>query len=248
VSGVAVVSRHTADTLWPGEPAIGRAIWLPDVDSVQWREVVGVVDDIQFGAVGETPALHVFVPWTQDSASARVFVTVKLDGAVAPPLDRLRDLVKAAGTGAAVDQITPLSSLVERATAQPRFTSRIVLAFGLMALLLASVGIYGTMSYLVGQRTVEIGVRVALGASRRQVFANVIWRGLLPAALGGVAGLALAFGVARGFRSLLFGVEPLDAVSFTGGVAMLCLVALAAAMGPARRAAGIDPIRALRME
>jgi predicted permease len=246
-AGVAVVTDRTARTLWPGESAIGRAIWV-DFDSVKWRQVVGVVEDIQFGAVGEAPGLHVFVPWTQDSASSRIYVLLGTTGGADAMAGVARDIVQTTEPGAVVDAVAPLDGLVARATAQPRFTSRVVAAFGALALALAAVGIYGTLSYVVSARTREIGIRLALGASRRSILSIVVRRGVAPALCGGLLGAALAFALARTFRALLFGIEPLDVTSFAGGAALLLAVVLAAALGPARRAAGIDPATTLRVE
>jgi putative ABC transport system permease protein len=256
--GAAVVSQTVARTLWPDRPAIGESLWLPDIDNVSWREVVGVVGDIQFHEVGEAPALHVFVPWTQHS-TGRPRLVVKSSrqglstgsgqaGDAASIIAEVRDVVRTVEPGTTIDQVSTLDSLVSRATAQPRFTSRVVAGFGALALLLAAVGIYGTLSYLVGARTREIGIRLALGAPRSGIVSNVVWRGLIPAIAGGLVGLSIAIALARTFRALLFGVEPLDIESFAGGAALLLLVALAAALGPARRAARIDPAKALRMD
>lgn len=118
----------------------------------------------------------------------------------------------------------------------------------MLALILAAVGIYGTLSYLVGARTREIGIRLALGASPTGIVSNILWRGLVPAIAGGLIGLALAVALARTFRALFFDVEPLDFSSFAGGATLLILVAIAAALGPARRAARVDPVRALRTD
>jgi putative ABC transport system permease protein len=247
-SGTAIVSEQTARTLWPGQPAIGQALWLPEYDVVRWREVVGVVADIQFHAVGETPALHVFVPWTQDSAIAVPLVFVKTTNSASAMAAQVRAAVQSVEPATVVDVVTPMELLVAQATAQSRFTSRAVVAFGLLALALAAVGIYGTLSYLVGARTREIGIRLALGAPRGRILSNVITRGLLPAAGGGVAGVVLALALARTFRALLFNIEPIDLASFAGGAAALLAVAVAAALGPARRAAHVDPVRALRTD
>ena len=146
------------------------------------------------------------------------------------------------------DQVAPLDALVARATAQPRFTSRVVAAFGILALVLAGVGIYGTLSFMVGTRRREIGIRMALGASRERVLRTVLWRGLAPAAAGAVLGGAMAVAVARTFRALLFNVTSLDPVSLVGAVATLMLVATGAAVGPAAAAARTDPAQSLRAE
>jgi predicted permease len=245
--GVVVVSESTARTLWPDRPAIGQAMWLPDVDTVGWREVVGVVEDIQFHAVGEAPAFHVFVPWTQHPTGAPRLV-VRTIGSPESFVDVVRDVVGAVEPGTHIDQIASLDALVSRATAQPRFTSRLVGAFGALALLLAAVGIYGTLSFLVTARMREIGIRLALGAPRSGIMSHVLWRGLVPAVAGGVIGLGIAVALARTFRALLFDVEPLDLTSFAGGATVLLVVALVAALGPAHRASRVDPVRALRSE
>jgi putative ABC transport system permease protein len=249
-TGAAIVTEETARTLWPGESSVGRALWLPDIDyRVTWREVVGVIEDVQFRAVGEPPGLHVFLPWTQDSASARVYVMAKASAGDADAVAATaRDVVRRVEPGAAVDAVRSLESLVERATAQPRFTSRLVAAFGALALILAAVGIYGTLAYLVGARTREIGIRLALGAPRRGIVSSVMRRGLAPALAGGVLGLAAALALARAFSSLLFDVEPMDLPSIAAGGAALIVVAIAAAAGPARRAGRVNPVEALKTE
>ena len=123
--GVAIVSESTARTLWPDRPAIGQALWLPDIDRAVWREVVGVVEDIQFHAVGERPALHVFVPWTQSPAQRpRLLVKASGDAAAIAPI--VRSVAQQLSITSNFDQVAPLDALVSRATAQPRFTSRVV--------------------------------------------------------------------------------------------------------------------------
>ncbi len=245
--GVAVVSASAARALWPGRSPIGESIWLPDADVVTWREVVGVVEDLQFHTVGEPPALHVFTPWTQmSSVNARVMIK-SAAGAAVVPADVRRALAEVE-PGTFIDQVAPLDAAVARATAQPRFTSRVVSAFSALALLLAAVGIHGTLSYMVAARTREIGVRLSLGATRRAVVWGTVWRGLRPAIAGGIGGLAIALGLAQVFRATLFGVEPLDARSFAAGGTVLLLVAVAATLGPARRVARIDPSLTLRAE
>ena len=120
--------------------------------------------------------------------------------------------------------------------------------FGLLALGLAAVGIYGTLSYLVTARTREIGIRLALGASRRSVLSNVVVRGLVPAVGGGLAGALLAGALARTFESLFFRIDPLDGASVVAGASALVFVALVAACGPAVKAARVDPVRVLRTD
>ena len=245
--GVAVVSQSAAQAMWPDRSAIGQVLWLPDIDRVAWREVVGVVEDIQFHAIGEQPALHVFVPWTQlPSQRPRLLVKASGDAAAIAPV--VRSVAQQISIASNFDQVLPLDSLVSRATAQPRFTSRVVAAFGLLALVLAGVGLYGTLSFMVGTRRREIGIRMALGASRERVLKTVLWRGLAPAAAGALVGGTAAVALARTFRALLFNVTSLDPLSLGGAVAVLLVVATAAALGPASAAARTDPALSLRAE
>ncbi len=245
--GVAVVTEPVARALWPGQRAVGQLLWLPDIDNVAWREVVGVVEDVQFQSVGEEPAMHVFVPWTQES-TGNPRLLVRTAGDPAATAAAVKDVLQQVEPGTRVDAVAPLDMLHKRATAQPRFTSRLVLAFGALTLALAAVGIYGTMSFLVTSRLREIGIRLALGAPRGGIMSHVLSRGLVPALIGGAIGLGIALALARLFRSLLFGIEPLDPLSFLGGAVILAIVALGAALGPARRASQVDPVTALRMD
>ena len=245
--GVAIVSESAARRLWPDRSALGQALWLPDIDNVKWREVIGVVEDIHFYAVGEDPSIHVFVPWTQ-FPSANPRLVVKGTGTAASMTAMVRAGIQEVGPGTHVDQIVLLEGLVSRATAQSRFTARVVALFGAASLLLAAVGIYGTLSYVVRVRRREIGIRLALGASRGAILSHTAWRGILPALGGGIVGLALAVGIARVFRTLLFEVSSIDGRSFTLSALLLVAVAVAAALGPARHASRVDPASTLRAE
>ena len=246
--GVAIVSETTARLLWPGQSAVGQSLWLPDIDNVGWREVVGVVSDIQFHAVGETPAAHVFIPWTQTSIGRPRLVVRSASLDTAAFVAAVRQTVESVEPGTRVDQVATLEALVSRATAQARFTMSLVSAFGALALVLAAVGIYGTLSFVAGSRAREIGIRIALGATSRHITTGMLLRGLLPASIGGVAGLGVAIAIARAFRALRFGIEPVDAGSLAFGAVLLLAVSAAAAVGPARRAARVDPIVVLRAE
>jgi putative ABC transport system permease protein len=186
------------------------------------------------------------VPWTQTSTGRPRLVVKGTGSASIAPV--VRQIVQAVEPGTQIDQVASLEALISRATAQPRFTTRVVTAFGALALLLAAVGIYGTVSYLVGARTREIGIRLALGASRGEILSHTLWRGLLLAIVGGAVGIAVAMALASTFRALLFEVEPLDVSSYVGSATLLVLVALAAALGPARRASRVDPAVALRTD
>jgi ABC-type antimicrobial peptide transport system permease subunit len=151
-------------------------------------------------------------------------------------------------TGRASNVVAGFETLVSRATAQPRFTARVVALFGIVALLLAAVGIYGTLSYVVRARSREIGIRLALGASRRTILSQTAWRGVWPALGGGFIGLALALVIARVFQAVFFDLSPVDPGSFIVGAVVLIIVAVGAALGPARQAARVDPATTLRSE
>jgi len=245
--GVVIVSETTARTLWPHRSALGEALWLPGSDLTTWREVIGVVEDIQFHSVGESPALHVFVPWTQLS-TGRPVLLVKSSSDDAAMVDVIRGAARSAEPGTRIIQTTRLEALVARATAQPRFATVVVSLFGGLALLLAAIGIHGTLSYLVATRRREIGIRLALGAPLGDVRSRTVARGLAPAIAGALLGLPIAWALARVFATLLFQVGPYDASSSLGGVLLLVLVAAIAALVPARRATKVDPAVALRAE
>jgi ABC-type antimicrobial peptide transport system permease subunit len=144
--------------------------------------------------------------------------------------------------------VTTLSASISAILLPQRVAALVTAVLGFVGLLLAAVGLYGIVAYLVGQRTREIGVRLALGANRGDVLRLVVGEGMRPVAVGMAIGLLLALGATRLLESYLFGVSPLDAVTFVGGAAMLAAVALTASYLPARRAAMTDPVRALRAE
>ena len=244
--GVAIVTRSVERALWPGRSAVGQYLWQPDPEDIP-RQVVGVVDDIEVRAVGEAPTLQVFVPWTETSTSAPKLL-VRTDGAAEAMVPAVRSVLQAVRPGTRVDQIVTLDELVRQTTAQPRFTSDLVALFGAASLLLAAVGIYGTQWYLVGLRTRELGVRLALGASRRGIVFSIVRAAVMPAIAGGVIGLALAVLVTRVFSALFFGIASAEPLSLAIGAACLIVAAAAAAIGPGLRAARVDPMFALRAD
>jgi predicted permease len=246
-SGSVIVTARTAAALWPGEAAEGQRLWLPDIDNVEWREVVGVVQDLDFAAIAEAEGYHVFVPWTQSPTGAPRLI-VKGTGSGAALAPDVRAVVQQVAPGTRVDQVVALEDLAARATAQPRFTSRLVALFGLVALALAAVGVHGTLAYVVGARTREMGIRLALGAQPEALLTRTLISACAPAMIGALCGVVIALAVARAWSSLLFEVSPVDLPSILAGSATLLCVAGGAALGPARRAARVDPVVALRAE
>jgi predicted permease len=244
---VAVISQSVARALWPGQPAIGRSVRIVIGSVAPPIEVVGVVEDLQFHAVGEDPALHVFVPWTQQN-TGNPYLLARVSGDAASALAVVRRVTQAVEPGTGVDRMVTAESLVQQATAQPRFTTSTVAGFGMLALVLAGVGVYGTLSFVVGARTREIAVRLSLGASRSVILPGVLRLGLAPVVAGGLLGLGIAAALTRTFEALLFQIEPFDLPSFSAGAALLLVAAMVAAMGPAYRATHVDPATTLRAE
>jgi putative ABC transport system permease protein len=147
-----------------------------------------------------------------------------------------------------VDAIATMGEMVAATTAEPRFRTRVIAAFSIVAVLLAAIGIYGVLAYSVAERTREIGIRVAVGATTASIAAMVLRRTLLLAGCGVAIGTAGALALTRVLHSFLFQVEPTDPAAFTAAALLLIAVALAAGLVPARRAAGVDPLVALRYE
>ena len=172
---------------------------------------------------------------------------VRTDGSVdlAPAIRRL---VKAIDRQVPAPKVESVETYMSRSIARPRFTMVLLTVFTLLALLLAAVGLYGVMSYSVAQRTREIGIRIALGATHRRIANSVVRRGVALALVGVVVGLGAAYWGTRLVATMLYGVAPLDAASFATGAMVLIVTAIAACIVPTRRALAVDPIRAIRAE
>jgi putative ABC transport system permease protein len=212
-----------------------------------WFTVVGVVGNIKSDGFDQPDQPHVYVPIFQRPGYAMaVYLQTDLD-----PLTfakTLREQVQAVDPNLPVFGERSMESVVSDSLGQRRFAMQVVALFGVLALLLASIGIYGVMAYSVNQRTREIGIRVALGASRGAIMGWVLRQGLVLIVVGVTTGLLAAFGLMRLLRSLLFGVAATDLVTYTALAAVLAVVALVACYIPARRATRIDPLVALRHE
>jgi putative ABC transport system permease protein len=245
---VAVITEAAARKYWPGEDPVGQRIRLHVSSTApeKEREIVGVVGDVRSRIEAE-PGPLVYVPHAQYVFE---FMTVFARTAGDPMA-----LAAAARTQLATldPQIAPGrivsgDRLVERAVAQPRFRMRLLGAFAATALVLAALGLYGVMAFAVSQRRSEIGLRIALGAGRREVIGLVLRQGMVAVGAGMAVGLAGAFAFTRLMRTLLFDIEPFDPPTFASVLVLLAAVAAFACYVPARRAAAVDPLVALRTE
>lgn len=238
---VVIVNEAAARKLWPGHDAIGRIAMVGNTEA----RVIGVIADVREGSVEGDPGWQMYLPATQfGPEGAELVVRTKLptDVLAASVMKTLRQI----NPGQPATQFRPIQELVDHAVSPQRFFVMLVDIFAVLGLLLASLGIYGVVSYSVTQRTQEIGIRMALGASQSRVQFAVIQKTLRLALLGMLVGLVASFAVAQGIATLLFGTSPTDPVTFVGTVLVLSTVALAAGYIPARRASRIDPMVALR--
>jgi putative ABC transport system permease protein len=248
-AGVAVISETAARQYWPGEDPIGQRIRIhvSTMTSEKEREIVGVVGDVRAARIENAPAPLVYVPHAQYPFE---FMTIFVRSAGAPM--SLAPMVRAQLAGIdpqiAIGNLRPGDSLVAEAMAQPRFRMVLLAAFAATALLLAALGLYGVMSFAVSQRRSEIGLRIALGAAQGEVVSLVLRQGMTPVLTGIVLGLAGALALTNILRGLLFGIEPFDPLTFTAVVLLLAAIAALACYLPARRAAAVDPLVALRTD
>ena len=240
---VAVVNQEMASRLWPGEEAVGRTFqFFGAPGSI---EVVGVAADSTYGFLGEETPMYLYLPMTQSYASEAT-LHVRTEGDPEALTTTLRRVVAEIDPRLPVDGLRTGTRILDDALWAPRTAARLFSAFGLLALALAAIGIYGVMSYLVRQGRREIAVRIALGAQRGDVLFQVIRRGMGTVAVGIAAGLLAAFVLVRLAGALLYGTTPTDPAAWGVSALLLFAVALAATWLPARRAAAVSPILVLR--
>ncbi|HEX9700268.1 MAG TPA: ABC transporter permease [Acidobacteriota bacterium] len=241
---VAVVSEAMARTYWGESDAVGRRFrseGAPD----SWRRVVGVVGDTTIRDLTENPGPQMYVPWTQSGAtSAVVFARAANDPASL--VGMLRAELRAIDPDIPVLEAGTMASHLSDSLSVPRLAARFLSGFGLLALVLASLGLYGVVSHAVGSRMTEVGVRMALGARSGQVLWLVLREVVVLVGIGLVVGVGLSLAAGTGVSGVLFGISPTDPVTFAAVAAVLLIVALGAALLPATRAAKADPVLALR--
>ncbi|HZN02767.1 MAG TPA: FtsX-like permease family protein, partial [Candidatus Polarisedimenticolia bacterium] len=237
-------SETMARRFWPGQDPIGRRFHPFNANNPPVT-VVGVAGDVRLFTLDETPGPAVylfFVRWNP------IQIAVRTQGEPGAFAGLLRDEVRAIDPGVPVAQIRPMEELLGGTTSPRRFTMTLLALFAVAALLLSGVGLFGLMAFLVAQRTRDIGVRLALGARRRDILGLVVGRAMLLTSIGVAAGLAGALALAGAIRSMLYGVGARDPLTLAATALLLGLVALLACWIPARRAARIDPMVALRCE
>ncbi len=253
-TGAVVVSREYAERFWPGESALGKQVAPSGRNDGPFYTVVGVVGDIPRETLGGEVANAIYYPAVRIPESSGYFpmgLTLVVRTTSADPLSRLaavRTAVAAVDPTMPVANAAALSTSVDRSMARVTFTALLLRIAAVVGLVLAAVGLYGVVSYVVARRTREIGTRIALGAVPRGMEWMVLRNTATLVVVGLAVGVALALGATRLMEGLLFGVEPADPVSLVGGAALLAVVAFAAAWIPARRAARVDPAAALREE
>jgi len=249
-----------AKQFWPdGDPLndrilIGRGA-MPEFDAEPERQIIGIVGDTRDGGLNNDPGPTMFIPQAQVPALANALNVrltpmawvVRTAGGPHLVSSAVQEQLRQA-TGLPVTDVRSMGEVVSLSTSRERFNMWLMSVFGVAALVLAAIGIYGLMAYSVEQRTQEIGIRLALGAQARQVKNMVVFQGMRLAVAGVIVGVAAAFWLARLISSFLFGVTARDPLVFGGVPALLTLVALLAVWIPARRASKVDPMIALRYE
>ena len=256
VRDVAIVSENLAREMWgSAQAALGRRIRQFYAAPGPWREIIGVAADVHDDGVHQAPPATVYWPARLPSPlfagyqPRRVSVAIRTDRAGTASLaGELRQAVWSVNPNLPLANLGTLERLYDRSMSRTSFTLAMLAIAGTMALLLSLCGIYGVIAYAVARRRREIGIRMALGAQPQQVRALFLRRGLAVAAVGLLAGFAGAVGFARVMRSLLFGVEPFDPLTFAAMPAVLAVAALLATYWPARRAVLVDPVETMRAE
>jgi putative ABC transport system permease protein len=254
---VIILNETIARQAWPGLDPIGKRIACCERDeagSPIFKEVIGVVGDLRSEGIRESAAPEFYLPIEQAPSEAWRWNQYSLDLIVRgtndpmPLANQIRQIVASKAPGVPFTGVSTMDERVSRSIAQERFTTTLISIFSTLALLLASIGIYGVLSYTVSQRRREIAVRMALGAQRRGVVAMIVIQGMKLTLIGLTIGLAGALLATRLIASLLFQVTPNDPMVLTAAAVLLAAIALLASYLPARRASALDPLAVLRAD
>jgi putative ABC transport system permease protein len=254
---VVVISESMARRYWPGEDPVGRRITFNSgipredqqvVGGPGSREVVGIVGDVRHLGLDEDDVPMFYTPHAQQPSYHTMTLVVRAAGGADGLAAAARSELRAMDDSVPLYQVRSIEQVLSRAVAEPRLRAGLIGLFALLAAVLASLGVYGVVSYLVAQRTHEIGVRLSLGATAADVAALVLGEGARPVAAGLAAGALGAWALGRTMESLLFGVSGADPISYVAALGLLTLAALAATLAPIRRALRIDPVTALNVQ
>jgi predicted permease len=242
--GVVIVNQTMADTFWPGQDPIGKRFHFFGQEPVS---VVGIARNIKYNFPGEDPQPYIYEPLAQRYVTNMTLV-VRAERSPESVLAAVQKEIRVMAPTMPLVGVSTVPDLLDASLWAPRAGASLLALFGALALGLASVGLYGVMSFSVNQRSREIGVRMALGAQQRDVLRLVLRQGLTVVGAGLLAGLLLAFGVTRLIANMLFGVTPTDPLAFSVTSALLALVAFGATLIPALRATSVNPIIAIRTD
>jgi len=248
---VAIINETMARQYWPGENALGRRFNIGDPNDGEWMEIVGIVADVRQMGLDEPVKAEMYFPYRQITDWLGYIprdLAIRTSGETSNLVGSVRQIIREVDPDQPVSNIATMSEVLGVEAEQRRMGMIMLVAFAGLALLLASLGIYGVLAYFVTQHTNELGVRMALGASQRNILALVLKKGMGLTLLGVGIGIAVSFALTRLMSSLLFGVKAFDPLTFVTVPLLLATVALVACWIPARRAAKVDPMVALRYE
>jgi putative ABC transport system permease protein len=257
---VLVINEALARRDWPGQDPIGKTVLLGPPENLipphlqppgfhqQRFTIVGVVADVHYAGMDQEVPPAVYGSVLQHDFSMSPSFTVRSSADSTPLISAIRDIVKQIDKDVPIARVMTMDEIVSSSVAQPRLEALLLGLFGGLAMVLATIGIYGVMAYSVSQRTSEIGIRMALGASRSSVLRMVLQQGIRLTGMGLAIGLVLALGLTRLMSKMLFGISATDPATFALVLLLLAVIAMLACYLPARRATKVDPIVALRYE
>jgi predicted permease len=245
---VVMVNQTMARTYWPGQSAIGHRLRPCCNPATPWMTVVGVVRDVKQGGVEKKAGTELYFPARGAAAASTMNIVLRTGLPVSALASTIRRTVAELDPSLPVVGLRAMDEVFDEAIGRPRLLSQLLTIFALLAVVLSTIGTYGVLSYMVTERRREIGIRVALGATRRAVLGLVVGQGLRLTLTGLIAGLVIALGAGRLIASLLFGVSAFDPITIAGVVALMASVAFIACYLPGYAATRVDPIVALREE
>jgi predicted permease len=242
---VAIINETSARTLWPGQNALGQIV-IGEGSGHPGRRVVGIVSDVRHRSLEQNSGCELYFPISQWDESGATYLVVRTPLEPAALAPSLRAALRPIAPELSTNEFRTLEELVDKAVSPRRFVVVLLGGFSAFALILAALGIYAIISYSVSQRSTELGIRMALGASPRELQTRIVLQTLRLASFGMLAGSVISWVVARALASLLFGVTVNDPPTFTGMLAILAVVAALAGYLPSLRVSRIDPMAALR--